>query len=59
MSEQSNRKLMRSGELARLVGLSPDTLRHYERKGLLAPTRAENGYREYRKLQNDDANIRP
>jgi DNA-binding transcriptional MerR regulator len=39
---------MRSGELARLVGVSPDTLRHYERIGLLAaPGRTSGGYREY------------
>jgi DNA-binding transcriptional MerR regulator len=39
---------MRSGELARLAGVSADTLRHYEKKGLLAPAhRSANGYREY------------
>ncbi len=38
---------LRSGELARLSGVSADTLRHYERKGLLKPNRASNGYREY------------
>jgi DNA-binding transcriptional MerR regulator len=39
---------MRSGELARLAGVSADTLRHYEKKGLVAaPHRAPNGYREY------------
>jgi DNA-binding transcriptional MerR regulator len=38
---------LRSGELARLSGVSADTLRHYERKGLLRPGRAPNGYREY------------
>ena len=39
---------MRSSELARRAGVSPDTLRHYERKGLL-PTarRSPNGYRDY------------
>jgi DNA-binding transcriptional MerR regulator len=37
-----------SGELARLAGVSTDTLRHYERKGVL-PTarRLHNGYRKY------------
>ena len=41
-------RLLRSGELARLTGVSTDTLRHYERKGLLpAPRRATNGYRQY------------
>ncbi len=38
---------LRSGELARISGVSADTLRHYERKGLLKPHRASNGYREY------------
>lgn len=42
------RKCLRSGELARLAGVSTDTLRHYERKGLLLrPRRSANGYREY------------
>jgi DNA-binding transcriptional MerR regulator len=39
---------LRSGELARLAGVSPDTLRHYERKGVLRPpARSANGYRLY------------
>ena len=34
--------------LARLTGVSTDTLRHYERKGLLAPPpRTAGGYRRY------------
>ena len=34
--------------LARLTGVSPDTLRHYERKGVLPrPPRTANGYRCY------------
>ena len=42
-------KYLRSAELARLAGVSTDTLRHYERKGLLLrPRRSTNGYREYR-----------
>lgn len=37
-----------SGELAELAGVSRDTLRHYERKGVLPrPLRGENGYRLY------------
>jgi len=37
-----------SSELARLAGVSTDTLRHYERKGLLPrPPRSSNGYRHY------------
>jgi len=37
-----------SGELARLAGVSPDTLRHYERIGVLPPPpRSPAGYRRY------------
>ena len=35
------------GELARLFSLNPDTLRHYEDKGILSPARHENRYRMY------------
>ena len=39
---------MRSGELARLAGVSSDLLRHYERIGVLPKAeRAANGYRAY------------
>jgi DNA-binding transcriptional MerR regulator len=39
---------LRSGELARRAGVSPDTLRHYERRGLLPrPPRSAAGYRLY------------
>jgi DNA-binding transcriptional MerR regulator len=39
---------LRSGELARRAGVSADTLRVYERRGLLAaPRRSSNGYRLY------------
>jgi DNA-binding transcriptional MerR regulator len=39
---------MRSGELAKQTGVSTDTLRHYERMGLLArPQRTRGGYRTY------------
>lgn len=39
---------MQSGELARLANLSTDTLRHYERLGLLPkPLRTAGGYRNY------------
>lgn len=37
-----------AGELAKRAGVSTDTLRHYERKGVLArPPRRANGYRQY------------
>ena len=39
---------MQSGELAKRTGVSTDTLRHYERLGVLArPRRTEAGYRLY------------
>lgn len=39
---------MLSGELSRLVGVSTDTLRHYERIGILPkPPRTNGGYRDY------------
>lgn len=47
MSDDSEAGPLRPGALARLAGVSKDTLRHYERKGLLAPRRSSNGYREY------------
>lgn len=36
-----------AGQLARLAGVTPRTLRWYEAAGLLAPPRGENGYRQY------------
>lgn len=43
-----NGKNLRSGELAAECGVSRDTLRFYERKGVLPkPLRAGNGYRLY------------
>ena len=39
---------LRSGQLARMTGVSTDLLRHYERIGVLpAAMRASNGYRLY------------
>jgi len=39
---------LRAGELARLCGVSTDTLRHYERVGVMArPLRTRAGYRQY------------
>jgi DNA-binding transcriptional MerR regulator len=44
----SEKSFYRSGELAELAGISTDTLRHYERKGVLAhPLRKANAYRQY------------
>jgi DNA-binding transcriptional MerR regulator len=39
---------LRSGDLARLTGVSADTIRHYERLGILPKSqRTEGGYRIY------------
>ena len=44
----SSNGALSSGELAGLAGVSRDTLRHYERKGVLPrPLRGHNGYRQY------------
>jgi len=37
----------RIGELAKAAGVSTDTLRHYERKGVLQSQRSGNRYRDY------------
>ena len=48
MKAVSGNGSLSSGELADLVGISRDTLRHYERKGVLPrPLRGHNGYRQY------------
>jgi len=40
---------LRSGEVARAAGVNPQTLRYYERRGLLAePERTLGGHRVYR-----------
>ena len=38
---------MRIGEIADTVGCNIQTLRYYERRGLLAPGRSPSGYRDY------------
>jgi len=38
---------MQIGELAIATGLSRDTLRFYEKRGLLRARRLDNGYRDY------------
>ena len=40
-------KQFRSGEMAKMTGLSRDTLRFYEKKGVIRAKRRENGYRYY------------
>ena len=38
---------MKIGEISRRTGVAPRLLRYYEEQGLIASTRADNGYREY------------
>ena len=46
---------MRIGELAKRAGVTPDTIRYYEREGLLgAPARTSGGYRDYGETALDD-----
>ena len=41
-------KVLRIGEVARQTGIGIETIRYYERKGLLAePNRRPSGYRQY------------
>ena len=35
------------GDVANLMGLSRDTLRYYEKRGILSSQRGDNGYRYY------------
>ncbi|SIQ47676.1 DNA-binding transcriptional regulator, MerR family [Alkalispirochaeta americana] len=41
------KKEYRIGEICALYRIGPDSLRYYERKGLISPKRRENGYRVY------------
>jgi DNA-binding transcriptional MerR regulator len=48
MDQLNGKPFLRSSEVAGLTGVSTDTLRHYERTGLIPrPRRSLNGYREY------------
>ena len=44
---RSSNSTWRIGDLAEASDVSTDTLRHYERKGVLRSERAGNGYRQY------------
>lgn len=42
--------LMTTGEVARRFGVSPDAVRNWTRRGLLAAARTETGVRVYRRV---------
>jgi MerR family transcriptional regulator, copper efflux regulator len=47
-------EVLHIGELARQAGVSVETVRYYERRGLLAPPpRSTSGYREYGSAEVD------
>ncbi|WP_350344626.1 MerR family transcriptional regulator [Proteinivorax tanatarense] len=41
------KKTYNIGEIAELYNIGPDSLRYYEKKGLISPARSDNGYRVY------------
>lgn len=45
------------GEIAKIYNISTDTLRHYEKEGLLTPGRSDNGYRVYNLFDTWKLNI--
>jgi len=48
MVQQTEAKSLRSGSLAKAAGVSPATIRHYEKLGVLAKARrTQSGYRMY------------
>jgi DNA-binding transcriptional MerR regulator len=47
MSQTISTTTLKIGALARATGTSVRSIRHYDQHGLLASTRAENGYREF------------
>ena len=38
------------GDVASLMGMSRDTIRHYEKRGLLTAQKAENGFHAHQQL---------
>jgi MerR family copper efflux transcriptional regulator len=54
----NSRAPLRSGAIAKLTGISSDTLRYYEREGLLPrPPRDPNGYRRYPSVAVDRVRV--
>jgi DNA-binding transcriptional MerR regulator len=59
MGEDAAGRPLRVGDFARLTGLTPKALRHYDRIGLLRPlgVEAATGYRLYHRSQLPDARL--
>ena len=49
----SNKRLYSIGEFSKITGLSPDTIRFYEKKGLIHPHRGPRQLRQYTDAQVD------
>jgi DNA-binding transcriptional MerR regulator len=48
VAQMEKKASLSAGEMAKAAGVSTDTLRHYERRGVLpSPRRSANGYRQY------------
>lgn len=47
MNEQGEKRFFRIGEISRLFDIGIDSLRYYERIGILSPQRTPSGYRVY------------
>ena len=43
-------------QVSKMMGISTDTLRFYEKQGLISPSRSANGYRHYN--ENDITNLK-
>lgn len=46
-SNKDMRRYYTIGDISRLYHIGPDSIRYYEKKGVLEPIRGENGYRYY------------
>lgn len=47
MNQTESTTLLKIGALAQATGVSVRAIRHYDQHGLLASTRAQNGYRAF------------
>jgi DNA-binding transcriptional MerR regulator len=57
MYQLGDRQNMRIGEFSKRTGFGIDTIRYYEKLGLLAPVRQGNNRKEYTKKEEDIADM--